>query len=87
MYLGEEQISETVITDVYKDPLDACMEGIEDLATGILRTGKLVINGEPGGWSMGNNASMTIWGWVERKTTTVSIGLSSMVAVGGGIVV
>ncbi len=45
----DEQISETVITDVYKDPLDMCMEAIEDLATGILRTGKLVINGEPGG--------------------------------------
>ena len=47
--LGEEQVSETVITDVYKDPLEFCMEGIEEMARKILRTGKLAITGEPGG--------------------------------------
>jgi len=55
-HAGEEQISETIITDVYKDPLDVCMEGIEDLATGILRTGKLILNGEPGGKEPKNNS-------------------------------
>ena len=42
-------MTEAVITDVYRDPLDVCMEGIEDLATLILRTGRLSIQGEPGG--------------------------------------
>ena len=46
---GDEPISEIIITDVYRDPLDECMEAIEDLATGILRTGKLSVQGEPGG--------------------------------------
>ena len=46
---GEEPVSETVITDVYKDPLEACMEGIEEMARRILRTGRLTITGEPGG--------------------------------------
>ena len=44
-------MSETVITDVYKDPLEFCMEGIEEMARKILRTGKLAITGEPGGKS------------------------------------
>ena len=39
----------TVITSVYRDPLEFCMEGIEEMARKILRTGKLTINGEPGG--------------------------------------
>lgn len=46
---GEESVSTTVITDVYKDPLEYCMEGIEETARRILRTGKLAITGEPGG--------------------------------------
>jgi hypothetical protein len=49
LFTGEEPISETVITDVYKDPLEFCMEGIEEMARKILRTGKLAISGEPGG--------------------------------------
>lgn len=50
---SDEQTTEAVITDVYRDPLDYCMEGIEDLATSILRTGKLSIQGEPGGKYLG----------------------------------
>ncbi len=46
---GEELVSETVITDVYKDPLELCMDGIEEMARKILRTGRLAITGEPGG--------------------------------------
>ena len=45
----EPQTETTIIQDIYIDPLDQCMEGIEDLATGILRTGKLGLQGEPGG--------------------------------------
>ena len=45
----EPQTETTIIQDIYIDPLDQCMEGIEDLATGILRTGKLCLQGEPGG--------------------------------------
>ena len=40
---------ETVLSAVLKDPLESSMEGIEDLATGILRTGKLSVQGEAGG--------------------------------------
>ncbi len=48
---GEDQptISSTVITSVYRDPLEFCMEGIEEMARKILKTGKLTINGEAGG--------------------------------------
>jgi len=50
---GEEPVTETpVIIDLYRDPLDACMEGIEDLATSILRTGRLSLQGEPGGMAL-----------------------------------
>lgn len=49
---GEEPVSETVITNVYRDPLEFCMEGIEEMARKILQTGKLAINGEPGGMYM-----------------------------------
>lgn len=45
----DEFSTETVLSDVYRDPLDTCMEAIEDLATAILRTGKLTIPGDPGG--------------------------------------
>ena len=45
----EPQTETTIIQDIYIDPLDQCMEGIEDLATGILWTGKLCLQGEPGG--------------------------------------
>lgn len=47
--LTDEPNSETVIAAVYRDPLDECMDKIEDLAAGILRTSKLTIQGEPGG--------------------------------------
>jgi hypothetical protein len=40
---------ETVLSAVLRDPLESTMEGIEDLATGILRTGKLSVQGEAGG--------------------------------------
>ena len=40
---------ETVLSAVLQDPLESCMEGIEDLATGILKTGKLSVQGEAGG--------------------------------------
>lgn len=46
-------VSSTVITNVYRDPLEFCMEGIEDMARKILKTGKLTINGEPGGKKIG----------------------------------
>ena len=39
----------TVLSEVLKDPLESSMEGIEDLATSILRTGKLSVQGEAGG--------------------------------------
>lgn len=48
-FLADEPNSETVIAAVYRDPLDDCMDGIEELAAGILRTSKLTIQGEPGG--------------------------------------
>lgn len=42
-----------MITDVYKDPLEFCMEGIEEMARKILKTGRLAITGEPGGeWEL-----------------------------------
>ena len=40
---------ETVLSEVLRDPLERSMEGIEDLATSILRTGKLSLQGEAGG--------------------------------------
>lgn len=49
MVADDEFSTETVLSGVYRDPLDACMEAIEDLATAILRTGKLTIPGDPGG--------------------------------------
>ena len=52
-FLADEPNSETVIAAVYRDPLDDCMDGIEELAAGILRTSKLTIQGEPGGEKQG----------------------------------
>ena len=49
LFSADEPNSETVIAAVYRDPLDDCMDGIEELAAGILRTSKLTIQGEPGG--------------------------------------
>jgi hypothetical protein len=46
-----EENMETVLSAVLKDPLESSMEGIEDLATGILRTGKLSVQGEAGDMS------------------------------------
>ena len=38
-----------MIAAVYRDPLDDCMDGIEQVAAGILRTSRLTVQGEPGG--------------------------------------
>lgn len=47
--MSDDSPSETQarITGVYHDPMD--LVGIEDLVLGILKTGKLSIQGEPGG--------------------------------------
>ena len=52
LYPSAEENMETVLSAVLKDPLESSMEGIEDLATGILRTGKLSVQGEAGGVCM-----------------------------------
>ena len=48
-FQSSEENLETVLSAVLQDPLESSMEGIEDLATGILRTGKLSVQGEAGG--------------------------------------
>lgn len=55
--ISEENL-ETVLSSVLHDPLENCMEGIEDLATSILRTGKLSVQGEAGGTYI---SSVCIW--------------------------
>lgn len=47
--LSSEENLETVLSTVLHDPLESSMQGIEDLAGGILRTGKLSVQGEAGG--------------------------------------
>ena len=53
-----EENMETVLSAVLKDPLESSMEGIEDLATGILRTGKLSVQGEAGGVYSNNKLAL-----------------------------